>query len=88
MQYTNQAVMKIWGIITECVETNKIIHGVEFAKKWKVLEMYLGELVCYFFSRIDSLCAKKRTKCQKEVTEDVIFALVIASSPKIFLSKK
>ena len=53
MKWTNQAVMKIWSILTEYIETNKVIHGVEFSK------MNHGEPVRDLFSRIDALCAKK-----------------------------
>ena len=77
--------MHIWTILNEYVEKNKIINGVEFSKKWKVLRMNHGELVRDFFSRIDALCAEKVTKCQKEVPDEDIFALVIASLPQDLL---
>ena len=65
IQYTNQAVTKIWGVIIEYVETNKTIRGVEFAKKWKVLKLDRGKLDRDFYSRIDPLCAEKITSAKK-----------------------
>ena len=85
MKYTSQAVMKIWTMLIEYVENNKIIDGVEFSKKWKVLKMNHGELVPCFFSKNDALCADKMTKFQKEVPEEDISALVIASLPQDLL---
>ena len=87
MKWSYQAVMKIWSILTEYIETNRVIHGVEFSKKWKVLKMNHGEPVRDFFSRIDALCAEKVTKCQKEVPEEDIIALVVASLPQDLLDR-
>ena len=78
--------MKIWNIINEYVEANKVINGVEFSKKWKLLKTYIGEPVRFFFSRINALCAEKLTKCEKEVPEGDIFALVLSSYRKIYLT--
>ena len=87
MEYSITSVMQIWTILNEYVERNKIINGVEFSKKWKLLKMNHGELVRDFFSRIDTLCAEKVTKCQKEVPEEDIFALVLASLPQDLLDR-
>ena len=66
MKWSFRAVMKIRGILTEYIETNKAIYGVKFSKKWKLLMMNHGEPVRNFFSRIDKLCAEKSTKCLKK----------------------
>ena len=87
MKYSHQAVINIWSILTEYIETNKVIHGVEFSKKWKVLKLNPREPVRDFFSRIDVLCAEKLTKCQKGNPEVDIIALVVASLPHDLLDK-
>ena len=76
MKYSHQAVMNIWSILTEYIEPNKVIHGVGFSKKLKVLKMNDGELFLDFFSRID---------CQKEVPEEDFIALAVASLPQDLL---
>ena len=87
MKYLHQAVMKICSILTEYIETNKVTLGVEFAKKWKVLKINHGEPVRDLFSRIVSLCAEKLTECHKEVPDEDIIVLVVASLPQDLLDR-
>ena len=46
-----------------------------------------GEPVRDFFSRMDALCSEKLTKCQKEVPEEDIIALVVASLSQDLLDR-
>ena len=87
MKWSITAVMQIWQILTEYIEVNKVIHGVEFSKKWKLLTMNHGEPVRNFFSRIDALCAEKVTKLQREVPIEDIIALVVACLPQNLLDR-
>ena len=52
-----------------------------------MLKMNHGEPARDFFSRIDALCAEKLTKCQKEVPEEDIVALVVAGLPQDLLNR-